>query len=353
MRNLIRMIIVLVFCTQLNFNCHAQYVIVNFSPASFALDGHGGLYISNNDTNVYHITVNGGLNDIAGNGTHGFSGDGGKATSAQLLRPGALAVDSDGNLYIADVGNNRVRKVTADGIITTVAGNGGIGFSGDGAKATSAEISRIVGLAVDSKGNLYIGDGGNFRIRKVTPDGVITTVAGNGGKGFSGDGGQATVAKLSPTAIVVDYAGNLYIGDRGSNRVRKVGPDGVITTIAGNGTNGYNGDGGKATSSQLSGPVGVAVDSAGNLYISDEGNVRIRKVNSEGVINTFAGEGKLALCVDGGKLASDPRGGPKELAVDSTGNLYFLCLFPESRIRKINPDGTLASVVSQRSIMGH
>src|SRR5439155_1238793 len=231
----------------------------------------------------------------AGNSSYGFSGDGGTATSAQLAQPSGIAVDTAGNLYVADTRNQRVRKVTAGGVISTVAGNGTFGFSGDGGPATSAQLSTPDDVAVDAAGNLYVPDLGGQRVRKVTPSGVISTVAGNGTHGFSGDGGPATSAQLAffsgGSGVAVDVAGNLYISDNGNNRVRKVTADGVISTVAGNGTFGFSGDEGPATSAQLNFPLGVAVDSAGNLYIADSDNTRRRKVTAGGVISTVAGNG--------------------------------------------------------------
>ena len=192
------------------------------------------------------------------------------------MTPMAL-VDSSGNLYIADLGNNRIRKVTPSGTITTVAGNGTQGYSGDGGPATSAELNTTYGVAVDGSGNLFIID--LQRIRKVTPGGTITTVAGNGTEGYSGDGGPATSAELYyPSGVAVDGSGNLFIGDRINQRIRKVTPGGTITTVAGNGIYGYSGDGGPAISAQLYAPSGVAFDTSGNLYIADYANERIRKV---------------------------------------------------------------------------
>jgi TonB family protein len=211
MRGFIRMRVLCLFCAQLSFNCLAQ-------PAIIATDVGPGLPV--NDT----ITTN------------EYSNDGGKATSAQLF-PSGVAVDSAGNLYIADSVNQRIRKVTPAGAITPVAGNGTNGFSGDGGQATSAQLSSPRGVAVDSAGNLYIADTNNNCIRKVTRDGVITTVAGIGTKGYSGDGGKATSAQLSnPNDVAVDSAGNLFIADSGNRRIRKVNPDGVITSVAGIGT---------------------------------------------------------------------------------------------------------------------
>ncbi len=211
---------------------------------------------------------------LAGNsGTSGFSGDGDLATGAKLNSPIGIAVDSAGNLYVADQLNHRIRKI-ANGLITTVAGNGTPGFSGDNGPATNAQLQNPFGVAVDSAGNLYIADTNNHRVRKVA-NGVITTVAGGGVSGL-GDNGPATSAQLSaPGGIAVDIAGNLLITDLYNNLVRKV-TGGVITTVAGNGTQGFSGDNGPATKGQLNGPLGVAVDASGNIYVADEGNNRIR-----------------------------------------------------------------------------
>ena len=231
------------------------------------------------------------ITTVAGTGTAGFSGDNGPATSAQLTDPEGVAVDSAGNLYIADTGYSRVRKVT-NGVITTVAGGGAT--LGDNGPATSAHLYSPKGVAVDSAGNLYIADTYNQRIRKVS-NGVITTVAGTGTHGpSSGDNSPATSASLfSPTGVAVDSAGNLYIADTGNSRVRKVS-NGVITTVAGTGGYGFSGDNGPATSAQLYNPDGIAVDPAGNLYIADTLDSRIRKV-SNGVITTVGGNGTLWL----------------------------------------------------------
>jgi uncharacterized protein (TIGR03437 family) len=244
------------------------------------VDSAGNLYIADSYNNRIRKVTNGVITTVAGNGTQGYSGDNGPATSAQFSYPEGVTVDSAGNLYIADTGNGRIRKVS-NGVITTVAGNGTGGFSGDGGPATSAELYCPVGVAMDSAGNLYIADACTQRIRKVA-NGVITTVAGNGTGYYSGDNGPAASAELNgPSGLAPDAAGNLYIADSFNNRIRKV-TNGVITTVAGNGTQGFSGDNGPAANAMLSGPIGITVDSAGDLYIADTGNSRIRILTPTG-----------------------------------------------------------------------
>src|SRR6516225_5737653 len=221
------------------------------------------------------------IGTLAGNGILGFSGDSGPAIKAQLNAPKGIAVDSAGNVYFADAGNDRIRRVS-NGVISTVAGNGSFDYSDDNGPALNVGLGNIHGLAADSIGNLYIADLQNQVIREVS-NGVITTVVGNGTAGFSGDNGPATSAQLNfastSLSVGVDSAGNLYIADSGNNRVPKVS-NGVIATVAGNGTAGFSGDNGPAANAQLSNPLSVGVDSAGNLYIADSFHRRIRKVSN-------------------------------------------------------------------------
>ena len=232
------------------------------------------------------------ITPVAGTGTPGVGGDGGTATSAPLASPFGVAVDGGGNLFIADQGFSRIRKVSPAGVITTVAGTGKYGVGGDGGAATSAQLADPMGVAVDGSGNLFIADRNSSRIRKVSASGVITTVAGTGKYGFSGDGGMATSAQLTdPVGVAVEGSGNLFIADGSGSRIRKVSASGVITTVAGTGAPGFSGDGGAATSAQLNSPYGVAVDGGGNLFIADPVGSRIRKVSASGVITTVAGTG--------------------------------------------------------------
>jgi RHS repeat-associated protein len=256
------------------------------SPYDVKVDSLGNLYIADaGRSRILKVTPNGVITTVAGSGVQGYGGDGGPATSAKLNWPWGVAIDNSGNLYIADGFNNRIRKVDPSGIITTVAGTGTPGFSGDGGPATQAQFDTPCGIAVDALGNLYISDY-NSRIRKVDTSGIITTIVGNGNWDYSGDGGPATQASFSYThSIVVDASEALYFADIDNYRIRRVSPDGIITTVAGNGEATYFGDGGPATMASLDEPMGVALDGAGILYIADTFNDRIRKVSP---ISTFA-----------------------------------------------------------------
>ena len=310
---------------------------LNFSTG-VAVDGSGNLYIGDaNNCRVRKVDGSGTITTVAGAGACAFSGDGGPATSAGL-EPYGVAVDGSGNLYLADAGNQRVRKVDGSGTITTVAGTGTAGFSGDGGPATSAQLNFPVGVAVDGSGNLYIADSTNNRVRKVDGSGTITTVAGTGTAGFSGDGGAAASAQLNqPLGVAVDGSGNLYIGDWNNHRVRKVDGSGTITTVAGTGTTGFSGDGGPATSAELIQPQGVAVDGSGNLYIPTPSQARVRMVNGSGTITTVAGTGTAGFSGDGGPATSAQLNSPGWAAVDGSGNL-FIADSVNNRVRKVEPD---------------
>ena len=288
-----------------------------------AVDPAGNTFISSRLNCVFKLDSAGNLTRVAGTGKAGYSGDGGPAANAQLDSPQGLALDLAGNLYIADYYNQRVRRVSPNGVIITVAGNGVAGHSGDSGPATSAQLNSPQGVAVDSAGNLYIADSGNQRIRRVSANGTITTAAGTGTAGYSGDSGLATSAQLcNPLGVAVDANGNLYIADTGflfqgpsGNRIRMVSTSGIITTVAGNGTWGFSTDGGTATTAALENPYSVAVDSAGNLYITDTYTHRIREV-SAGIITTVAGNSNQGFKGDGGAATSAWLNTPEGVAVD-------------------------------------
>ncbi|MFK8905631.1 RICIN domain-containing protein [Streptomyces sp. YS-3] len=310
-------------------------------PYGIALDANGTLYLSDFYNNrVRRITTDGRISTVAGTGQAAFKGDGGPAVSAQLNYPREVVVDSTGTLYIADTNNHRIRKVTADGTISTVAGTGTAGFAGDGGPATGARLNLPVGLALNSAGELHISEYYNNRIRKVATDGTINTVAGTGQAGFKGDGGPAAVAQLrNPHGLAVDDADNIYIADYANHRIRKIDPDGGISTVAGTGTAGFSGDDGPAVSAKLNGPVGVAVDSTGTLYISDYSNHRVRKVTADGTISTVAGTGNAGFGGDDGLPASAQLNYPFGLALDCVDTL-FIADHLNHRIRKITSSKT-------------
>jgi hypothetical protein len=317
----------------------------------------GTSYMTGSGTGPLVAMTPGVISTVAGNHTAGYTGDGAAATSGELHTPSRVAVDSAGNIYIADSANNAVRKVTAStGFISTLAGTGTAGFSGDGGTATSAKLSDPNGVSVDGAGNVYIADYSNNRVRKITVStGIIATVAGNGTQGYSGDGGQATSAELyTPGGATPDGAGNLYISDAQNNRVRKVSlATGVITTVAGTGTGGYSGDGGLATSAKLSAPVSVAFDSAGNFYVADYENNVVRKVTiATGFITTVAGTGTGGYSGDGGPATSAKLFLPCGIALDSAGNLY-IADSTNNRIRKVDSGTGYISTVAGTGTAGY
>lgn len=283
------------------------------------------------------------ITTFAGNGNVASSGDGGQATQASMGRVDSVAVDSLGNVYFPDESFHRVRKVDANGVITTFAGTGSAGYSGDGGPAVQASINTPTGVCLDAQNNVYLNDLSNRRIRKITPQGIITTVAGNGTLGSSGDGGPASAASFNiPIRCAVDNTGNLYIVDQGLHRVRRVDTNGNISNFAGTGTQGFSGDGGPATNAALNNPTAAAFDAAGNLYITDQSNQRIRRVDTGGMIQTIAGTGTAAYGGDGGPATQATLNFPGTPAIDSAGNIFIVDTV-SNRIRRIQ-GGTISTV---------
>jgi sugar lactone lactonase YvrE len=296
-------------------------------PTGACVDNFGNIYFAEADTNgnsyIRKINSSGIITTVAGGGTSGL-GDGGPATLAQLIIVYNVNVDHNGNIYIPDYGFNRIRKVNSSGMITTIAGTGAIGYNGDGIPATAAQLHGPLGITIDNNKNIYICDGYNWRIRKIDTSGIISTIAGTGVAGYTGDNGPATLAQINtPLDIAVDSSGNVYIAD-GNNVVRKINPAGIITTFAGTGAVGFNGDGGPAIYAEFNSVSNVAVDDSGNVYIGDSGpNDRVRKVNKAGIITTIAGNGIYGFSGDGGPATDAELYGPDGVAIDKNGNVYI------------------------------
>ena len=419
------------------------------TAGGMAVDAVGNVYVvGTQDRAVYKIDASGTVTTFAGTGEEGSGGDGGPATQAQFAAPTGVAVDVVGNVYVADSGNNRVRRIDPSGTITTLAGTGEEGFRGDGGPATEAQFDGPTGVAVDSLGNVYVADSGNGRVRKIDASGTITTLVGGPGRwdariaqywsaestsdqpselravavggngavyvassdavylvghprpptgvtpaagemtgevnlpegtawvqrplieilagteaeGFAGDGGPARMASFSdPRGVATDGVGNVYVADTGNHRVRRIDKlTGKITTLAGKGENGFAGDGGQAQQAQFNSPTDVAVDAAGNVYVADSGNRRVRKIDPSGTITTFAGTGtwddfeygSSYQGGDGGPATSAEFYYPHSLAIDPSGNIY-VSDYASSRIRKISAHGEITTLAGSGSIGVH
>ncbi|TBR21117.1 tandem-95 repeat protein, partial [bacterium] len=307
------------------------------APDSFTLDEDTPLSVSAQSL----------ISRLAGTGSPGYSGDGGPGAAAAFNRPSGAAVGPDGSVYVADTQNFRVRRVAPDGIVTAFAGNGSSSYSGDGGPATSAGIGNVFDVAVDAAGRVYLSD--YYRVRVVDLDGTIHTFAGNGSWNFSGDNGPATSASLATAKnLAVGPDGGLYILDADNRRVRKVGTDGIIRSVAGNGQTGFSGDGGLATQAKLNLPVAIAVDPNGKLFIADSGNMRVRVVDTAGVITTFAGNGTQGFSGDGGPAAAAALAWPSGVAVDAAGVVYISDT-NNNRVRRVTMDGKIATVAGNGS----
>jgi hypothetical protein len=275
------------------------------------------------DNRVRIVGTNGVITTLAGTGAAGFSGDNGPATAAQLNEPVDSAVDASGNVYIADRGNHRIRRIAPNGTITTIAGTGTNAFSGDSGPATAADLNTPVGVTVDGAGNVYIADELNRRIRRIDPSGVISTIAGDGVSGSTGDGGPAAAARFQrPIDVRVDGLGNILVADAEANRIRRIGADGIVTTVAGSGLAGFSGDGGGATAARITTPIEIVPDPFGNLYIADSGNHRVRRVNAAGVIGTIVGNGTAGFSGDGGPAEEARINAPAGVVLNAGGDLF-------------------------------
>jgi trimeric autotransporter adhesin len=342
-----------------NSRVEAQSVSAQFSGLhGVAVDALGNVYIADTyDHRIRKVFKNSGvITTVAGTGKSGYSGDGGQAISAEFYGPHGVTVDALGNIYIADTYDNRIRMVTTStGIITTVAGTGVDVYSGDRGQATSAQMSNPHGIAVDASGNIYIADSYDHRIRMVNVNSeIITTIAGTGVSGYSGDGGQATSSQLSNSSdVAVDAFGSIYVADSSNDCIRLIKSTGIITTAAGTGVSGYSGDGGQATSAQLSDPHGIAVDVLSNIYIADSSNNCIRMViKSTGIITTAAGTGVSGYSGDGGQATSAQLSKPHDIAVDALGNIYIADTY-DSRIRMVTKSTGIITTVAGTGASGY
>ncbi|MCK9924970.1 serine/threonine-protein kinase [Frankia sp. AgPm24] len=319
--------------------------VQGLSPYSLYLDQDGSLLVSSLATDrIQRITPAGVSSDIAGTGSGGYSGDGGPATSAQVDGPGSTIRDKAGNLYIGDAKNNRIRRIDPSGVITTVAGTGTAGYSGDGGPATAAQLNSAEKVAIGPDGSLYLSDYENHRIRKVDPAGIITTYVGTGTAGYTGAGGPATAARVDgPNDLVVASDGTLYFADLGSSTIQRVTPNGIITTIAGTGEKGYSGDGGPATAAKLNVPsVSLGTDGK-TFYLADYNNNRVRRIDPNGIITTIAGTGTKGLSGDGGPATAAQFENPSSVVVDGEGGI-FVSDNGNDRVRRIDPNGTITTI---------
>lgn len=327
-----------------------QYLL--FYPNGLALDARGDLYISDIGTNrIFKLNSDGRLAVIAGTGEGGFSGDGGPALEAKLNAPHDLVFDAEGNLFIADTYNHRIRRIDRQGIIATVAGTGKAPYSSYTDQAPKDSLNNPQGLAVDGAGNILIADTYNRVVRKLERNGALTILAGSAA-GMSGDGGPATQAQLNlPMAVTAGPDGSVYISDAANSRIRRVAADGKIQTVAGFGGGdglggaGFVGDGGPAEKSKLFTPVDVKIDAGGNLYLSDSGNNRIRVIRG-GTIATIAGTGQAGFSGDGRAATAAELNTPAKIAIAKDGGI-FIADRANHRVRKIDARGIITTVAGE------
>lgn len=309
-------------------------------PRGIAVAADGGYAFAEPfNATIRRIAADGTVTSVAGTGVAGYAGDGGPASTAELNLPHGVALTTSGGLLIADTLNQRIRLVSPDGSISTVVGNGSAGFAGDGGPASAAQVDTPRGIAALADGGFLIADTGNQRIRRVFADGTITTVAGSGVRGFSGDGGLATAAGLAnPFGVTPVRDGGLLVADTGNDRVRRVAPDGTITTVAGSDTRGFGGDDGPATAAALNQPHAVAVLPDGGFLVADTVNNRVRRVWPDGRITTVAGTGTPGSSGDGGEAADAELNQPKAVAVMPGGQGFLVGDSANNRVRLVSLD---------------
>jgi len=320
-----------------------------WGPSSVAVYGSGDIFIADTEMNrILRVSQNGLVSTVAGKGkpilrVEGsgpppqFSGDGGPATSADLDRPTGVAVDAQGNIYISDQLNNRIREVTTDGLIRTIAGTGKAAYGGDNGPALKANFAHPMGVAVDANGNVYVADRENNRIRKISVDGTIRTVIGSGRKGQSENGPALSISLDFPHGVAIDAKGTLYVADTFNHRIRRLDSDGVVRVVAGSGKQEFIGDAGPAIQAGLGAPDSLAIDAGGNIYIADRANWLVRKITRDGIIHTIAGiagNHETGFYGDGGPALKAPIF-PNSVAVSSDGVVY---LTDHNRVRLLTPD---------------
>lgn len=321
-------------------------------PNGVALDSKGNLYISDIGTHrILKLNRQGRLSVIAGTGEGGFGGDGGPALKAQLLAPHDLMFDAEGNLLVADTYNHRIRRIDRQGVIITIAGNGKAEYLGDNGPALKASLNNPQSIALDREGNLIIADTYNYVVRRVDRQGIITTFAGSE-PGFAGDASPANKAQLSlPMAVAVAADGSVYISDAGNSRVRRVATDGKIQTVVGYGPGegiygaGFTGDGGPAEKAKIFSATDLKFDTAGNLYISDGGNNRIRVIRG-GIITTIAGSGRAGFSGDGGPALAADLNTPQKITIDQDGSV-FIADRANHRVRKVDAKGFINTIAGE------
>jgi len=319
-------------------------------PTGIYVDDYGNTFFCERRNHRIRKLSQGIITTVAGNWRKGFSGDDKLAIKVRLNYPEGLVGDIYGNLFFADSKNHRIRRISQDGIITTIAGTGQSGFSGDGGPAIKAKLFIPFDICIDDSGILCIADWGNHRIRRISQDGIITTIAGTGQPGYSGDGGPAIKAKLNePYGVYIDDSGNIYIADSGNHRVRKISRDGNITTIAGTGVAGFSGDGGMAKGARLNSPQDIFVTLSNEIYINDEHNNRIRKISQDGIIKTVVGNGRPGYAGDGEASAKASLNDPEYLWVDVSGQIYVTD-GDNNLVRKVDTKGIITTIAGDNTI---